>query len=68
MKNSTVIALTFDFWTSLKFLNLWNSYNVAELYKQFPAEWDITKKNMALVTDNVWNMVLAVNQSGFVHV
>src|SRR5206468_1905809 len=44
------------------------SKNISELYKQFAAGWDITKKIKALVTDNARNMVSAVNQSGFAHI
>ena len=44
------------------------SANVAELYKQFAKDWDITKKIQVLVTDNARNMVSAVNQTGFAHV
>ena len=44
------------------------SVNVAELYKQFANDWDITKKFQVLVTDNARNMVSAVNQTGFSHI
>ena len=44
------------------------SVNVAELYKQFANDWDITKKIQVLVTDNARNMVSAVNQTGFSHI
>ena len=44
------------------------SINVAELYKQFSNDWDITKKIKVLVTDNARNMVSAVNQTGFSHI
>ena len=42
--------------------------NVAELYKQFANDWDITKKIQVIVTDNARNMVSAVNQTGFSHI
>ena len=44
------------------------SVNVAELYKQFANNWDITKKIQVLVTDNARNMVSTVNQTGFSHI
>ena len=43
------------------------SVNVAESYKQFANDRDITKKIQVLVTDNARNMVSAVNQIGFSH-
>ena len=44
------------------------SANVAELYKQFAKDWDITKKIQVLVTDNAQNMASAVNQTSFAHI
>ncbi|XP_029652485.1 zinc finger BED domain-containing protein 1-like [Octopus sinensis] len=44
------------------------SNNVAVLYKQFVKDWDITKKIQVLVTDNVRNLVSAVNQIDFTHI
>ena len=44
------------------------SANIAEFYKQFAKDWDITKKIQVLETDNTQNMVSAVKQTGFPHI
>lgn len=42
--------------------------NVAELHRNVAAEWDISEKDAALVTDNAANMAVAAQLAGFLHI
>lgn len=42
--------------------------NVAELLQKVAEEWQITKKDLVLVTDNASNMVVAAQLGNFLHV
>lgn len=42
--------------------------NVAQVYETFAANWDITTKLMAVVTDNARNMTAAVAKTVFQHI
>ncbi len=42
--------------------------NVAELLRNKAAEWDISEKDAASVTDNAANMAIAAQLAGFLHI
>ena len=42
--------------------------NVAEVFENFAADWDITSKVKAVITDNARNMTSAVALTGFPHI